>query len=141
MHFDFPERMCMYQSLSLSLSIYICKNGLDPDQTRMEFKTECFVNLKICACDRKYAKCRTKVNAHDKMGFQYISINVYIVRSHARIQRVDRGSGPPPPPLKIQRWASEMPFKVFRWRADDDPLLVIFGSSLSSKRRTVRIQI
>ena len=47
MHFDFPEMMCMYQSLSLSLSIYICKNGLDPDQTRMEFKKECFVNLKI----------------------------------------------------------------------------------------------
>ena len=87
MHFDFPERMCMNQSLSLSLSIYICKNGLDPDQTRMEFKTECFVNLKICACDRKYAKCPTKANAHDKMGFQYISISVYIVRSHARIQR------------------------------------------------------
>ena len=90
----------MYQSLSLSLSIYICKNGLDPDQTRMEFKTECLVNLKICACDRKYAKCRTKADAHDKMGFQYISISVYIVRSHARIQRGDRGSGPPPPPLK-----------------------------------------
>ena len=51
MHFDFPEMMCMYQSLSLSLSIYICKNGLDPDQTRMEFKKECLVNLKICACD------------------------------------------------------------------------------------------
>ena len=49
------------------LSIYICKNGLDPDQTRMEFKTECFLNLKICACDRKYAKCRTKADAHDKM--------------------------------------------------------------------------
>ena len=44
----------MYQSLFLSLSIYICKNGLDPDQIRKEFKTECFVNLKICACDRKY---------------------------------------------------------------------------------------
>ena len=69
----------MYQSLSLSLSIYICKNGLDPDQTRMEFKTEYFVNLKFCACDRKYAKCRTKAEAHDKMGFQYISISVYIV--------------------------------------------------------------
>ena len=94
MHFDFPEMMCMYQSLSLSLSIYICKNGLDPDQTRMEFKKECFVNLKICACDRKYAKCRTKADAHDKMDFQYISISVYIVRSHARIQRGDRGSGP-----------------------------------------------
>ena len=38
MHFDFPEMMCMYQSLSLSLSIYICKNVLDQDQTRMEFK-------------------------------------------------------------------------------------------------------
>ena len=87
----------MYQSLSLSLSIYICKNGLDPDQTRMEFKTECFVNLKICACDRKYAKCRTKADAHYKMGFQYISMSVYIVRSHARIQRGDRGSGPPHP--------------------------------------------
>ena len=96
MHFDFPERMCMYQSLSLSLSIYICKNVLDPDQTRMEFRKECFVNLKNCACDRKYAKCRTKADAHDKMGFQYISISVYIVRSHARIQRGDRGSGPPP---------------------------------------------
>ena len=94
MHFDFPEMMCMYQSLSLSLSIYICKNVLDPDQTRMEFKNECFINLKICACDRKYAKCRTKADAHDKIDFQYISISVYIVRSHARIQRGDRGSGP-----------------------------------------------
>ena len=43
MHFDFPERMCMYQSLFLFLSLY----GLDPDQTRMEFRKECFVNLKI----------------------------------------------------------------------------------------------
>ena len=57
MHFDFPERMCMHQSPPppLSLSLYICKNGLDPDQTRMEFRKECFVNLKICACDRKQA--------------------------------------------------------------------------------------
>ena len=57
----------MYQSLSLFLSfyIYICKNGLDPDQTRMEFMKECFVHLKICACDRKYAKCCTKADAHD----------------------------------------------------------------------------
>ena len=45
---------------------------------------------------RKYAKCRTKADAHDKMGFQYISISVDIVRSHARIHRGDRGSGPPP---------------------------------------------
>ena len=87
--------------LSLPLSIYICKNGLDPSRSdRMEFRKECFVNLKNYACDRKYAKCHTKADAHDKMGFQYISISVYIVRSHARIQRGDRGSGPPPPFLK-----------------------------------------
>ena len=41
-HFDFPERMSL--SCFVSLSIYICKNGLDPDQTRMEFRKECFVN-------------------------------------------------------------------------------------------------
>ena len=81
--------------LSLSFSIYICKNGLD-------IRKECFVNLKICACDRKYAKCRAKADAHDKIGFQYISISVYIVRSHARIQRGDRGFRSPPPPEKSQ---------------------------------------
>ena len=87
--------------------------------------------------DRKYAKCRTKANAHNKMGFQYISISVDIVRSHARTQRGDRGSGHPhlknhknieflsnrPDPLKFSklpsqhstlghhRHASETPFK------------------------------
>ena len=87
----------MYQSLSLSLSIYICENGLDPDQTRMEFKTECFVNLKMCACDRKYAKRRTKADVHDKMGFQYISISIHCPVPCADPEG-DRGSGPPPPP-------------------------------------------
>ena len=73
MHFDFPERICMYQSLSLSLSIYICKNGLDPDQTRMDFRKECFVNKKnVFMCDRKYAKCRTKADANNKMDFKCI---------------------------------------------------------------------
>ena len=88
----------MHQSLSLdlSLSIYNLKNGLDPDQTQMDFGKECFVNLKICACHRKYAKCRTKAVAHDKMGFLYISISVYIAQSHAWIQRENRGSRPSP---------------------------------------------
>ena len=40
-------------------------------------------------------QCRTKADVHDKMGFQYISMRVYIVLSHARIKRGDRGSGPP----------------------------------------------
>ena len=138
MHFDFTEMMCMHQSLSLSLFIHICKNGFDPDQTRMEFRKECFVNLKICACDRKYAKCRTNAHAHDKMDFQYISISENIVRSNARIQRGDMGSGPlsntRSNPLKFSeqpsqhstlshhRHASETPLKAFRWRADVGPL-------------------
>ena len=71
--------------------------------------------------DRKYAKCRTKADAHDKMGFQYISISVDIVRSHARIQRGDRVSGHPhlknhknieflsnrPDPLKFSKLPSQ----------------------------------
>ena len=79
-------------SLSFSLHLHLQKrfgSRSDPKgiQERMfrQFK-------KICACDRKYAKCRTKADAHDKMAFQYISISVYIVRSHARIQR---GTGGP----------------------------------------------
>ena len=28
----------------------------DPDQIRMEFGKECFINLNIWACDRKHAK-------------------------------------------------------------------------------------
>ena len=55
------------------LSLYICKYGLDLDQTRMIFRIEFFVNLKMCACGRKFAKryqlCRTKADAHDKFGF------------------------------------------------------------------------
>ena len=38
---------CLHQSLSLSL--YTCKHGLDPDQTQMVFRIECFVSLKMCA--------------------------------------------------------------------------------------------
>ena len=35
-----------------------------------------------------------------------------------------------------RRLASETPFKLtFRWRADDGPLLVLFGSSLISSKR------
>ena len=108
----------------------------------------------------KYTKCRTKADAHDKMDFQYISISVDIVRSHARIYRGYRGSGPNTPEksqkyriswqnswtgsleirkstkqASIQRWAimdtpAKRHLKAFRWRADDGPLLVIFGSSL-----------
>ena len=59
-----------------------------------KFKKNTHLSLYV-SIDRKYAKCRTKADAHDKMGFQYISISVDIVRSHARIQRGGRGSGHP----------------------------------------------
>ena len=135
----------MHVPVSLSFSLYLQKrfgSRSDPNgiQERM------FRQFKICACDRKYAKCRTKADAHDKMDFQYISISVSIVRSHARIQRGGRGSVPlsntRSNPLKFSehpsqhstlghhRHASETPLQGFRWRADDGPLLVIFGSSL-----------
>ena len=68
----------------------------------------------------------------------------------------DRGSGPlsntRSNPLKFleqpsqhstfghHRHASETPLKAFRWRADDGPLLVIFGSSLPLKRKKKRYQ-
>ena len=41
----------------LSLSLFtFAKHGLDPDQTRMVFRIECSVNLKMRTCDRKYTK-------------------------------------------------------------------------------------
>ena len=68
---------CLLWRACTSLSLSICKHGLGPDQTRMVFRIECFVNLKMCACDRKYANiilwnvglCRTKADAHDEFGF------------------------------------------------------------------------
>ena len=144
------------QSLSLSLPIYICKNGLDPDQTRMEFRKECFVNLKICACDRKYAKCRTKVDARDKMGFHYISISVYIVRSHAGIQRGDRGSGPPPlknhknieflsntgpDPLKFSKLPSQHSTLGHHRHASETPFKAFSAPLQKKKKNVVRVRI
>ena len=73
---------------------------------------------------------------------------------HGRIQRGTGGSGPPPPilyhknigflrtPVKLQRlqasiqcWATIGPpakrhLHGVRWRVDDGPLIVVFGSSL-----------
>ena len=128
MHFDFPERMCMYLSLSLFLSIYICKNGLDPDQTRTEFRKECFVNLKMCACDRKPAKCSTKAKSRCA---RYNWFSVYFNKCiHCPVPCADpeggKGVRTPlknhknigilsntgPDPLKF----SKLP-KVLRWRA------------------------
>ena len=66
----------------------------------MEFRKECYVNLKNCACEIKYAKCCTKADAHNKMGFQYISISVTI---HYLVPCVDPEGGQgirTPPPLK-----------------------------------------
>ena len=61
-----------------------------------KFKKNTHLSLSLyLSIDRKYAKCRIKADAHDKMCFQYISISVDIVRSHARIQRRDRGSRHP----------------------------------------------
>ena len=53
---------------------------------------------------RKYAKCRTKADAHDKMGFQYISLSVDIRSGPMRGSRGGTGgSDPPPTPEKSQK--------------------------------------
>ena len=69
------------EHISLSLSLSTCRCTL--------------IFLNGCAC-----------TAHDKMSFQYISISVYIVRSHARIQRGGQRvqTTPTPPPEKSQKY-------------------------------------
>ena len=89
MHFDFPKG-CACTSLSLSLSLFLCLHLQKRFGSRSDpngIQERMFHKLK--------KNVHTKANAHDKMGFQYISISVYIVWSHARIQRGDRGSRPP----------------------------------------------
>ena len=88
----------------------------------------------------------TQSDAHDKMGFQYISISVDIRSGPMRGSRGETGSGPPPlknhknieflsytgqDPLKFSKTtkpafnvgSSSARQQVFRWRADDGPLL------------------
>ena len=131
-------------ALSFSLFLHLQKRfGSRPDLNGI--RKECFVNLKICACDRKYAKCRTKANAHDKMGFLYISISVYIVRSHARIQRGGQGVRTPlknhknieflsntgPDPLNFSKLSSQQSTlghhrHAFKWRFTGGPMMARF---------------
>ena len=81
-----------------SIKVFFCKSLKYVDELSekkmTKFKKNTHLSLSLLV-DRKYAKCRTKADAHDKMGFQYFSISVDIVQSHARIQRGDSGSGPP----------------------------------------------
>ena len=48
----------------------------DPDQIRLEFRKECFVNLNIWACDRKHAKR------------QYCRISDYVVQKPMRTRSI-----------------------------------------------------
>ena len=123
MHFDFPERMCMYQSLSLFLSLFTFAKTVWI-QIRPDWNSGKNVSS---ICDGKYAKCRTKADAHDKMGCQYISMRVYIVRS-MRGSRGVRTPSPPPPPLKNHK------NKEFLSNAGPDPLKF---SKLSSQHSTL----
>ena len=127
---------CACTSLSLSLSIYICKNGLDPDQTEMEFREECFINEKNCACDRKYAKCRTKTVKARSNGF-----SVYLNKCRPTLSGPMRGSrggteGPDPPenhknieflsntgpdPLKFSKLPSQHSTLGHHWHASETP--------------------
>ena len=50
----------------------------DPDQIRMEFRKECFVNLNIWACDRKHAK------------HQYCRISDFVVQKAMRTRSISK---------------------------------------------------
>ena len=52
--------------------------SLDPDQIRMEFRKECFVNLNIWACDRKHAK------------HQYCRISDFVVQKPMRTRSISK---------------------------------------------------
>ena len=115
MYFDFLERMYMYQSLSLSLSIYICKNGLDPGiQERMFHQVK-----NLFMRDRKCAKYRTKAGAHDKMGFKCIHCPVPCADPEGGISQqywtgspeILKTTKPAFNHLGHHRQASETPFK------------------------------
>ena len=149
MHFDFPERICVHhQSLSLSLSLSLftfVKTAWI--QIRFDWNSGKNVSsIKKCV----HAIESTQADAHDKMCFQYISISVYICRSHARIQMGGQGvltyplknhknieflSNTGPDPLKFSklpsqhstldhyRHASETPFK---WCFAAGPMMARF---------------
>ena len=61
------------------------------------------ISLSNLSIYRKYAKCRTKADAHDKMGFQYISISVDIRSGPMRGSRGGTGGSGPPSPEKSQK--------------------------------------
>ena len=74
----FPKRCaCTSLSLSLFLSLFTFAKTVWI-QIRPDWNSGKNVSS---ICDGKYAKCRTKADVHDKMGCQYISMRVYIVRS------------------------------------------------------------
>ena len=91
MHFDFPERMCMHQSLSLSL-FTIAKTVWI--QIRPEWNLGKNVSqIKKIVHSIESTQCRTEADAHDRV------FSIYIGRSHA-----GQGSrGPDPLPPKITK--------------------------------------
>ena len=61
-----------------------------------EFKMNTHLSLSTCRSIESTQSVVQKPMHTIKVGFQYISISVDIVRSHARIQRVDGVWTPPP---------------------------------------------
>ena len=55
----------------------------DPDQIRMEFRKECFVNLNIWACDRKHAK------------HQYCRISDFVVQKPMHTRSISKSFSAP----------------------------------------------
>ena len=119
-------------SLSLSLSLHLQKRfGSRSDPKGIQERM--FRQFKNFAHALENKQWRTNADAHDRMGFQYISISVYIGRSHARIQREVSWSEPPfpPPPLKDHKNIE------FLSKTRPDPLKFSKFAKLRSQRSTL----
>ena len=95
-HFDFPERISMYQSLSLSFSLHLHlqkRFGSRSDPNGIQERMFRQLKKNVFMCDRKYAKCRTKADANDQ---------VYIIRSHGEFLIITGTD-----PLKLSKLPSQ----------------------------------
>ena len=67
--------------LSLKKRRRKCCQSSDPDQIRMEFRKECFVNLNIWACDRKNAK-------HQLSNIRLCRVSDFVVQKPMRTRSI-----------------------------------------------------
>ena len=80
--------------------------------------------------------CRSRMSRFHTFHTYHIGVQLKRKRLHGRIQRVHRRSGPPSLRKITNIYGFRIPY-AFRWRADDGPLIVVFGSFLPSSNEKI----